>query len=314
MFIGVDVGGSKVLAAEVADDGAVVRAARRSVRNPAIRQPGARPDAAVQVGPEAVQAVEDALSAAVAEVSGDRSVTAIGVSLAGLVDHTGDQVRYATHLPWRHDPVRQRLSERWGVPVVMENDANCAAVAEATYGVAVGVSSCLMVTIGTGIGGAILVNGGLVRGANGMAGEFGHHQVVPDGLPCECGLVGCWEQYASGNALERLARVALGSHLDGPEVAAVAMAGDHVAREAFVTVGTWLGKGLANLVTVLDPALIVVGGGVSQVGDLLLEPARDALARSVYATSHRKLPPIVAAAAGPAAGAVGAAVLARRSA
>ncbi|GAB2752641.1 ROK family glucokinase [Nocardioides salsibiostraticola] len=312
MFIGVDVGGSKVLAAEVVDDGAVVRSARRSVRNPTIRRPDSRPESAVQVGPEAVRAAEDALTEAVVEVAGDRPVTAVGVSLAGVVDQAGEQVLYATHLPWRRDRVRERLSARWGVPVALENDANCAAVAEATYGVAVGADSCLLVTIGTGIGGAILRGGELMRGANGMAGEFGHQQVVPDGLRCECGLVGCWEQYASGNALERVARVALGSHLDGPEVTAAALAGDHVAREAFVAVGTWLGVGLANLVTVFDPSLVVVGGGVSQVGDLLLDPARAALERSVYAGSYRKLPPVLAASAGPAAGAVGAAVLARR--
>lgn len=313
IFIGVDVGGTKVLAVEVGADGGVISTARRSVRKPTIRRAGSRPQRAVQVGPRAVAAAEDALDGAVREVAAGRDIAGVGVSLAGLVDQSGQRVRYATHLPWRYDDVRQRLSERWRVPVVLENDANCAAVAEAAYGAAVGVSSCLVVTVGTGIGGAILIGGQLVRGANGMAGEFGHHQVVPGGLSCECGLSGCWEQYASGNALERVARVALGSHLDGPEVAAAALAGDSVAQEAFVAVGTWLGVGLANFVSVLDPSVVIIGGGVSQVGDLILEPARAALARSVYASSYRTLPPILAAAAGPAAGAVGAALLARRA-
>jgi glucokinase len=146
-----------------------------------------------------------------------------------------------------------------------------------------------------------------------MAGEFGHMQVVPDGLECECGLRGCWEQYCSGRALERVVRVGLGSHLDGPQVSARALAGDDLARRAFATIGTWLGVGIANLVAAFDPALVVVGGGVSAVGDLLLEPARQTLARSLVAAEHRTVPPLVPTALGPESGAIGAALLARRS-
>jgi glucokinase len=136
---------------------------------------------------------------------------------------------------------------------------------------------------------------------------------VPDGLACECGLRGCWEQYCSGRALERVVRVGLGSHLDGPEVTERAKAGDELARQAFATIGTWLGVGLANLAAAFDPALLVVGGGVSSVGDLLLDPAREALARSLVASAHRTVPPIVPAALGSEAGAIGAALLARRT-
>ena len=308
VFIGVDVGGTKVLAAEVDAAGSVLRTAYRTIRDAR-----ARGDRLVAVGAQAVEAIEDALTDAVAEVVDGRTLTAVGVSLAGVVDRGGEHVRYATHLPWRHDAVRGRLSARWGAPVILENDVNCVAVAEAAYGVAMGVSSCLVITVGTGIGGAILLDGQLVRGVNGMAGEFGHQQVVPDGLPCECGLTGCWEQYASGNALERSARAALGRDLNGPQVTAAAVSGDAAAQKALLELGTWLGVGLANLVSVFDPELVVIGGGVSQAGELLLAPAREALARSVYASAHRTMPPVLAAAAGPQAGAVGAAVLARRA-
>ncbi len=188
MYVGVDVGGTKVLAVETDDDGAVLRTAQRSTRG----EEGT-PDE-----------LEDALTDAVAEVADGRPLTAVGVSVAGLVDTEADRVRYCTHLPWRDDPVRSRLADRWGTTVVLENDANCAAVAEREHGAAHGVASFLLVTIGTGIGGAIVHDGRVLRGAQGMAGEFGHMRVQTYGRPCECGLTGCWEQYCSGNVLPRL--------------------------------------------------------------------------------------------------------------
>ena len=179
--------------------------------------------------------------------------------------------------------------------------------------------------MGTGIGGGIVLGGQVVRGRNGMAGEFGHMQVVPDGHPCQCGKRGCWEQYSSGNALVRFARARFGQEptvledlcagnpdlLTGPMVSAAAEDGDLVAREAFTTVGDWLGVGLANLVAAFDPARIVVGGGVSVAGDRLLEPARRSLLRSLVGAGHRTVPEVVRAALGPDAGLVGAADLVR---
>jgi glucokinase len=234
---------------------------------------------------------------------------------------------FAPHLPWRGEDVRGRLAERWGTPVVLDNDANCTAVAEAAYGMADGDGTGLVVTMGTGIGGAVLVDGRVIRGRNGMAGEFGHMQVVPDGQPCECGGRGCWEQYASGNALVRYARAQIGlqpsvlteacggdpDRLTGPMITDAAVDGDLVARQAFGAVGHWLGVGLANLVAALDPHRIVVGGGVSAAGDRLLDPARTALERSMVAAGLRVVPPVLAARLGPEAGVVGAAELARRS-
>ncbi len=309
MFIGVDVGGSKVLAAVVGDRGQVLESVER-------RTPGRLVDVAL---------IEDALTEAVTEVAGGREVAAVGVAAAGFVDAGGSRVMFAPHLPWRDDDVRSRLAERWSTLVVLDNDANCAAHAESTYGAARGASSAVMVTLGTGIGGALIVDGRLVRGRNGMAGEFGHMQVVPDGQPCECGRRGCWEQYSSGNALVRFARSRLGhepsmlteacggdpDRLTGPMVTTAAADGDLVARQAFASVGDWLGVGLANLVAAIDPDLVVVGGGVAAAGDRLLGPARDALERSLVGIGHRVVPPVAAAVLGPHAGAVGAADLAR---
>ncbi len=203
------------------------------------------------------------------------------------------------------------LEKLTGLPVVLDNDANCAAWAELSAGAARGFDSAVMVTIGTGIGGALVLGGRLVRGAHGLAGEFGHMQAVPGGLACECGLHGCWEQYCSGRALERVTRVALGRHLDGPEVTAMALAGNEVARQAFASIGLWLGVGTAALVSAFDPQVVVVGGGVSAVGDLLLAPARAGLRDSLQGTDHRPVPDIVPASLGPEAGAIGAALLAR---
>lgn len=298
MHVGVDVGGTKVLAVELAGTGDdLVVAASSQIPMP---------------GRSAADAeVEEAVARTALEVAAGRPLSGVGISAAGLVDRAGERVRFAAHLPWRDAPVRDRLAERIGAPVVLDNDAHCAAHAELVAGALRGASSALLVTVGTGIGGAVVLDGRVVLGANGMAGEFGHVQVVPNGLVCECGLRGCWEQYCSGRALERVMRVALGSHLEGPEVAALARGGHPVARQAFASVGTWLGVGIAGLVSAYDPERVVVGGGVSAVGDLLLEPARRGLLDSLQATSYRDVPPLVATRFGPEAGAVGAALRSR---
>lgn len=309
VFIGVDVGGSKVLAAVVSADGEVLRSVLA-------RTPSRLVDAAV---------VEDVMTDAVHAVAEAEPIKAVGVAAAGFVDATGERVAFAPHLPWRGEDLRARLAERWSTTVVLDNDANCTAVAEAAHGAAGGQGTGVVVTLGTGIGGAVLVDGRVLRGRNGMAGEFGHMQVAPDGQPCECGGRGCWEQYASGTALVRFARSRIGhdpsvlaelcggdpERLTGPMVTEAAGDGDLVARQAFAAVGEWLGVGLANLVAALDPHRIVIGGGVSAAGDRLLDPARVALERSIVGAGHRVVPPVLAARLGPEAGVVGAAGLAR---
>jgi glucokinase len=309
MFIGIDIGGTKVLSGEVDVDGKVLRTARRET-------PGRRVPSAL---------VEAALTEAVHEVADGRPVEGVGLAAAGFVDSTRTRVLFAPHLPWHGEDVVARLSAVWSVPVIMDNDANCTALAETAYGAARDASSTVLVTLGTGIGGAVVLGGELWRGAGGMAGEFGHQQVVPGGLPCPCGRSGCWEQYCSGNALERHARAHLAESpvldraaggdpgaLTGAMVTEAASQGDPVALAAFAEVGRWLGVGLANLVAALDPALLVIGGGVSAAGRLLLDPARAALARSLVGADDRVVPPVVVAALGPEAGLVGAALLARR--
>ncbi len=296
LFIGVDIGGTKVLATAVSSAGRVLRTATRTT-------PGRRVEASL---------VEDALTEAVQEIAGVRRVGAIGIAAAGFVDAQGERVRFAPHLPWRDEGVRARLAERWSAPVVLDNDANCAARAELTYGAVGDAESALMVTLGTGIGGALILDGEVLRGYNGMAGEFGHNQVVPGGRSCECGGTGCWEQYCSGNALTRFVRAQGVEDLAGPAITVAAEAGDPVALAAFDEVGSWLGVGVANLVASFDPQIVVIGGGLSAASDLLLEPARRALRESLVGAEHRTVPPVVRAALGPEAGAIGAADLARQ--
>lgn len=297
LFIGVDIGGTKVLAAAVSSTGRVLRTARRET-------PGRKVEARL---------VEDALTEAVEEIAGARRPSAIGIAAAGFVDAQGERVRFAPHLPWRDEGVRARLAERWSAPVVLDNDANCTARAELAYGAVGDAENALVITLGTGIGGAVVIDGAVHRGYNGMAGEFGHMQVVPDGRDCECGGTGCWEQYCSGNALVRYVQANGGpADLVGPQLTEAAQAGDEVARAAFAEVGRWLGVGTANLVAAFDPQIVVVGGGPSIAGDLLLEPAREALRGSLVGATHRTVPPLVRAALGPEAGAVGAAYLARQ--
>jgi glucokinase len=310
VYVGVDVGGTKVLAGVVNTRGRILATARRST-------PGRR------VNPEMV---EDAVVAAVLDAAGDLPLRGVGIAAAGFVDGPGERVMFAPHLPWQGEDVRARFARRLRAPVVLDNDANCAAVAEWTYGAARGTESALMVTLGTGIGGAILLHGRVLRGVHGMAGEFGHMQVVPQGRSCQCGGQGCWEEYCSGSALVRYARESLGQEptvlgeacagnpdrLDGPMVTEAAEAGDLVARRAFGAVGGWLGVGVANLVAAFDPEVIVVGGGVVDAGERLLGPARVALRHSLVGAEHREIPSVIAAQLGPQAGLVGAAVLVRR--
>lgn len=317
LAIGIDIGGTKVAGGLVARDGTILCRARRDTP-------------ARTTSP---RLVEDVIADVVAELleAGDRErVSAIGIGAAGFVDADRATVVFAPHLSWRDEPLRDQLHARLPLPVLVDNDANAAAWAEHRFGAAVDESHLVMVTLGTGIGGAILTDGSLQRGRYGIAGEFGHMQVVPQGHRCECGNRGCWEQYASGNSLVREARTMMAAHspvaddllafiggdpdrLTGPLVTAAARQGDRVARELIADVGTWLGVGIANLAAVLDPGLFVIGGGVSAAGDLLLQPARDSFARSLAGRGHRPLARILPAALGNDAGLIGAADLARSS-
>ncbi len=310
--VGVDIGGTKVLAGVVDADGHVLRRVRKQTPHRS----------------KSPDVVEDTIAEAVLELTAAHPVGAVGVGAAGFVDASGSTVRFSPHLSWRDEPLRDALATRLGVPVLLDNDANATAWAEFRFGAGRGHRQLLCVTLGTGIGGALVVDGSLFRGANGMAGEFGHMQLVQAGRRCECGNRGCWEQYTSGHALVREARELVASqspaaHLlrervgDDPDrvtrqvVTDAARAGDAAAVELLGELGGWLGTGLAGLTAAFDPEVIIVGGGTSQAGDLLLEPARAVLRRTLAGRGFRPEPAIVPAALGVDAGFVGAADLAR---
>jgi glucokinase len=310
--IGVDIGGTKIAGGLVAPDGAVLDSARRPTPGTSVRD------------------TEDAIVAVVEELAGrhGRALGGVGIGAAGWFDRSGDVVLFSPHLAWRDEPLRGNLVRRLGDRLWVGNDADAAAWAEYRYGAARGADLALMVTLGTGIGGGMVLDGRLQRGAHGVAGEWGHMRVVPDGRLCACGNRGCWEQYASGTALAAAAREVVArspaaavhllervdgnaDRLTGLDVAEVAAAGDRLAAELIADMGSWLGQGIADLAAALDPDVVVVGGGMSVLGELLLEPARARLDRSLPGRGFRPGPRVVPAELGPAAGLIGAADLAR---
>ncbi|GAA5034626.1 ROK family glucokinase [Actinopolymorpha pittospori] len=312
LTVGVDIGGTKVAAGVVDPEGHVLERLRRDT-------PSTSP-----------QATEDTIADVVAELRSRYEVTAVGIGAAGWIDVTGSSVLFSPHLAWRHEPLRDAVRRRVRLPVIIENDANAAAWAEWRFGAGQGESHLVCVTLGTGIGGAVITDGVMLRGKYGVAGEFGHMTVVPGGHRCECGNRGCWEQYASGNSLVREARelAASGSpvaqnlldrvggdpgRITGPSVTEAAKDGDPVAVELLEEVGRWLGVGLANLAAAFDPGTFVVGGGVSEAGDLFLGPARETFKRSLTGRGFRPEAQILRAALGNEAGLVGAADLAREN-
>ena len=297
--IGVDIGGTKVLAAVVDEAGRVLDT--ESVATPDLQT-------------ATVTSVEDALVDVVTRLTERHGRATLGVGAAGFVDDRGARVRFAPHLPWRDVPLATDLGSRLVGHVIgkvlVDNDANAALWAEARYGAARYAQHVVMLTLGTGIGGGLLVGGRLHRGMNGMAGEFGHMQVVPDGRECQCGRHGCWEQYSSGRALTRAAEAA-GSPLVGPAITSAAHGGDPLAIAAYAEVGRWLGIGAANLSAAFDPDIIVVGGGLSAAGENLLTPARHALEEHLVGGGYRETPEVVGAELGALAGVIGVADLAR---
>ncbi len=309
LTIGLDVGGTKIAAGVVDDAGTVVQRLR-------LESPKADPEL-----------LGDALLEAVRTLRADHEVAAVGVGAAGFVSSDRDHVFFAPHLEWGKEGVGTRLSERIGLPVVVENDANAAAWAERTHGAGKGHRDQLMVAVGTGIGGGIILGDRLHRGGHGVAAEIGHLTLVEDGRLCECGRLGCWEEYASGSSLVRMAKEAAARGeapqlirragsvvgITGAMITEVAREGGEDALRLFDQLGHHLAAGMSTLIAVLDPTLIVLGGGVSEAGDLLLVPTREALARETPGDGRVPLPEIVLAQLGNDAGMVGAGDLARRA-
>ncbi len=274
----------------------------------------------------------DAIVAAVVELIEDLTgragidrVDAVGVGAAGLVSHEG-VVLTAPNLPGVIElDLAGALRSATEVPVVVANDATCAMVAEHRAGAARGARDACLVTLGTGIGGGLVVDGRIVTGAGGLAGEPGHLVVDPNGPACPCGRRGCWERFASGSGLGRLAREAADAGRAGRAVALAgddpeavrgehltqaALEGDPDALEVMREFAWWVGLGLANLATLLDPEVMVIAGGLVAAGPILLDPAREAFATNVLGASRRPAIPVVLAELGTDAGAIGAALLA----
>jgi glucokinase len=305
----VDVGGTKILAGVVDEDGDIVEEVR--VVSPATD----------------VDAITAAIAGLVDDLAGRHEFDKVGVGAAGYIDKARSTVLFAPNIAWRDVNLRAFLEERTGKDVVIENDANAAAWGEFTYGAGADIDDFLLITVGTGVGGGLVLDGALYRGAFGIGAEIGHMRVVPGGLLCGCGNLGCYEMYASGNALVRMAREAAeagradgllkraggaADAINGPLVTAAARDGDATAIGLLGELGRWLGEGIASLAAILDPAMVAIGGGVSEADELLLEPAREGMLGQLIGRGHRPELVIRKAALGSRAGLIGAADLARR--
>ena len=312
LSIGVDVGGTKVLGGVVDSDGKILERSRRDTP----KQGGA--------------ALSDAIADVISELAAKHSVATVGICAAGFVSSDRKTMLATPNISgWNGVDLQAEIGNRTGLHVIIENDANAAAWGEARHGAGIGEDHLMMLTIGTGIGGGIVVNGEIYRGAFGTAAEFGHLRVLPEGHLCGCGERGCFEQYASGNALMRHARESISATPDmahnllargdgtiagltGQHITEAAREGDAVALAAFNTTGQWLGAGIATLSVILDPALVVIGGGVIDAGEILLKPTREAVDRYMPFAGKHPTPRIIAAELGNDAGLVGVADLACR--
>ena len=308
--IGVDIGGTKLIAGAVDGD---LRVHHR------IQRPAPADDQAAVLD-ALTQAVGDVRAAAAAEVVG------VGFGIPCLIDQTRGMAVMAVNLPLADIPFRDLMAERLGLPVFVDNDANLATLAELRAGAAQGALYAAMLTLGTGIGGGLVIDGELYRGSLGAGAELGHMVIEQDGPPCQgnCPNRGCLESLASGTALAReglrVARevpgsglgraLAAGREITGMLVTELAHDGDPAAADVVALIGSRLGVGIANLVNIFNPEVVVVGGGVIAAGELLLEPARQVVAERALRPS-RDAVRIVRARFGAESGMIGAAALAR---
>ncbi len=309
--IGIDIGGTKIAGALVSPSGEIVRELR-------VPTPATDPDA-----------IADAVVGLIQELSDGVEVGAAGVAAAGFVDAARANIVYAPNLSWRNEPFKAKLESKLDIPVFIDNDANAAGWAEYRFGAGRSYRHMVMLTIGTGVGGAIITDGRLLRGGFGVAAELGHIRHIPNGRLCGCGRHGCIEQYGSGTALLRSAIELATSESDkgarlselmhenqgeltGAQVYQAIQEGDPGALELLRDLGIALGKTIATIAAVLDPEIVVIGGGVSAAGDLLLGPMREAYLGSLSARGFRPELKIETAQFVNDAGVVGAADLARQ--
>ena len=304
--VGIDIGGTKIAGGVVDDEGHIVEQLRVET-------------------PTDTSALEDAVVDMVRHLDRGHEIAAVGVAAAGFVDRAGTTVIHAPNIDWHNEPLKAKLSSRLEMPVTIENDANAAGWAEFRFGAGRNYQDVAMLTLGTGVGGAVISGGALYRGGHGIAGELGHTRFVRDGRPCGCGQNGCLEQYASGRALQREANAiadegGVGAALaavraekgtiGGPAISRLVLAEDPGALEALRRVATALGEACGGFQAVLDPELFIIGGGVAQLADVLLEPVRIAYETSLPGYGDRPIAEFAIAHLGNDAGIIGAADLA----
>jgi glucokinase len=301
--VGVDVGGTKIAAGVVSPEGKLLNEVRYPTEN--VREP-----------------LLSTIAGAIMEVQRDYQIGGVCLAAPGFILASENKILSAANLEAIEGiPLKEELGRRTGLRVTVENDANAAAWSEFRFGAGQDVDNLVFVTLGTGVGGGIISHGVLLRGARGMGGELGHMTIQPDGPRCGCGNRGCLEALASGKAIGRRAREVASEQPDsalgrlaraplGEDVLDLARKGDGAALEVLWEAGTWLGIGLATFVNVFDPEVIAMGGGVSEAGDLVLEPARREL-RLRSCSPARDLVEIRGATLGAKSGMLGAAALAR---
>lgn len=311
LTIGVDIGGTKVGGGLVDEDGNVLATTRRPT--PADDTTGV------------IQAVKEVVE----ELRAGHEIEAVGIGAAGWISSDRSTVMLAPNLSWKDEPLRDKVAAVIDLPVVVENDANVAIWGEHRFGAARKHRSSVLYTIGTGVGGGIVVKDNLLRGTHGVAAEIGHiRSVMPGGRECGCGRVGCLEQYASGRALTRAAREGAKADptraaallklaggdpeaISGRQVTEAAREGDEVALAAFDSIGFYLGNSAADMVNLIDPGVILIAGGVVDAGELLLEPIRRHYLAALANRAEVPVAEVRAAELGSKAGVIGAADLAR---
>ncbi|WP_344736898.1 ROK family glucokinase [Microbacterium awajiense] len=308
--VGIDIGGTKIAGGVVDADGTIVEKLRVDT-------------------PVDTAALADAVIDMARHLRSAHDVAGVGVAAAGFIDRAREVVIHAPNIAWRNEPLKATLEAGIGIPVAIENDANAAGWGEFRFGAGRHVEHMVMLTMGTGVGGAIVMDGELYLGGHGIGGELGHTRFIRDGRPCGCGQNGCLEQYASGRALQREAgdiadTAGIGAGLaalraekgtiSGPAVSRLVLAGDEGAIEALRRVATALGEACGGFQAVLDPELFVIGGGVAQLGEDLLTPVRLAYETSLPGYGDRPVADFAIARLGNDAGLIGVADLAGRAA
>lgn len=307
--IGIDVGGTKIAGAVVSEDGQILSSLK-------VPTPADNTD-------DLINAVVEMVN----ELKCENEVQGVGVAIAGFIDADQSEVIYSPNLSLRNEPLKAKLEAKLGIPVFVENDANAAGWAEYRFGAGKASKHMMMITIGTGVGGAIVANGELFRGGFGIGAELGHTNFIQNGIPCGCGQYGCLEKYASGSALLQAAKDLAASgtqegsrlaqlqaevgELTGTEVYQAITEGDPGALRLLDELATNIGKAVASFAAILDPQLLVIGGGLSVAGELLLKPMREAYLSHLPARGYRPEMKIVTADLINDAGVVGAADLAR---